>query len=129
MAEYSMSSSTESTHVRAFELVVQLLDLYIQMLDGIIKLEKEAGKPLKELMDETLKPESLGEVAKLAPPDALGKFFRAVILMGQISPKIDKFLELSIDEKEAVVESVKRIKKDFEEFIDAVKRVSSYAKP
>jgi len=128
MAEYSMNSSAESTHVRTFELVVQLLDLYIQMLDGIIRLEKEVGKPLKELMAETLKPESLGEVAKLAPPDALGKLFRAVIFMIQISPKIDKFLELSIDEKEAVVEDIKRIKKDFEEFVDAVKKVSSYAK-
>jgi len=123
-----MDSSAESTHIRTFELVIQLLDLYIQILDGIIRLEKEVGKPIKELMTETLKPESLGEVAKLVPTDALGKLFRAIISMVQISPRINKFLELSIDEKEAVVEDVKRIKKDFEEFVDVVKRMLSYAK-
>lgn len=128
MAEYSMDSSAESNYVRTFELVVQLLDLYIQILGGIIRLEKEVGKPLKELMSETLKPESLGEVAKLAPPDALGKLFRAIVSMAQVSPKINRFLELSIDEKEAVLEDVKRIKKDFEEFVDTVKGMLSYAK-
>jgi len=112
----------------ALKPVIQLLDLYIQTLDAIIKLEKEVGKPIKELMTEVLKPESLEEVSKLVPPETLGKLFRALISMAQISPKINKFLELSIDEKEAVAEDVKRVERDLEEFVDMLKRSLSDVK-
>jgi len=117
-----MGSLVKPMCANAFKPVIQLLDLYIQTLDAIIKLEKEVGKPIKELMTEVLKPESLEEVAKLVPPEALDKLFRALISMAQISPKINKFLELSIDEKEAVAEDIKRVKRDLEEFVDMLKR-------
>jgi len=54
-----MGSPVKPMCANAFKPVIQLLDLYIQTLDAIIKLEKEVGKPIKELMIEVPKPESL----------------------------------------------------------------------
>jgi len=45
--------------------------------------------------------------------------------MTRLSPKINKFLVLSIDEKEAVAEDVKRVKRDLEKFVDILKRLLS----
>ncbi len=112
-----------STYVETLERFVQFLDLYVQVLSGVVELEKRCGKPFKELMSEVLKPESLGEVVKRLPPEASGKLFRALTTMALISPKTSRFAELDTREKEEVVKEVKRVRDDLEDFLNALKRL------
>jgi len=107
--------------VSLMRAVVEMLKAYSDMAKriGIIQRDnKEAFEALTYL--GSMAPQIVKALAKKAPPEEFGAFIQAFMDLLELSPKLDKIMELPAEEKIEIGERLEKIANTLEEIISKV---------
>jgi len=98
-------------------MLVETMCLYGNYVEGFGRIHKNYGKIFELAKDFTktpISPELIGYLADKATPEMAGIFLKIMLKLNSIAPQMNRFMELSAEEKIKLGKAIKSIAKDFE---------------
>jgi hypothetical protein len=98
-------------------MLVETMRVYGDFVEGFGHVHKKYGKVFelaKDFTNTPISPELIGYLADKATPEMAGIFLKIMLKVTSIAPQMNRFMELSAEEKVKLGKDIKSIAKDFE---------------
>lgn len=98
-------------------MLVETMCIYGDFVEGFGKVHKKYGKIFelaKDFTNTPISPELIGYLADKATPEMAGIFLKIMLKVTTIAPQMNRFMELSAEEKVKLGKAIKSIARDFE---------------
>ena len=104
--------------IDVLELLHDTLSGTVKTLEPIVILEEKTGKPFDKAFEDIPRSE---EFWTQVPPEVIGRFFTIFARFYSLSLKLPNFMSLNVEEKRKIIEDLKSLERELQEFAVQVK--------